>query len=68
MTSIRVIPRYVGHLWYPVLVKMCDNNKIVEMQGCCVNEWNDMVWRQKCTYGAPKEIRDEIREHFGVEE
>jgi hypothetical protein len=47
MTSIRVIPRYVDHLWYPVLVKMGGGHKIVEMQGCCVNKWNDMVRNQK---------------------
>jgi hypothetical protein len=43
MTSVRVIPRYVNHLWYPILVKMDGYHSIVEMQGKSVNEWNDMV-------------------------
>ena len=46
MTSIRVIPRYVDHLWYPILVKMAGYHRIVEMQGRSVNEWNDMVRNQ----------------------
>lgn len=44
--TIRIIPRYVDHLWYPILVKMSGGHKIVEMQGCKVNEWNDMVRKQ----------------------
>lgn len=49
MTSIRVIPRYVDHLWYPILVPIhgAGHCRIVEMQGKKVNEWNDMVRRQK---------------------
>lgn len=46
MTSIRVIPRYVDHLWYPILVKMGGGCRIVELQGRSVNEWNDMVRAQ----------------------
>ena len=56
MTSIRVIPRYVDHLWYPILVKMAGYHCIVEMQGRKVNEWNDMVrqqWEQD-TKGHPR--------------
>lgn len=43
---IKIIPRYVDHLWYPILVKVGGGHKIVEMQGRKVNEWNDMVSRQ----------------------
>ena len=43
---IKVIPRYVDHLWYPILVKMSGGHTIVEMQGRKVNEWNDMVKEQ----------------------
>ena len=44
--AIRIIPRYVDHLWYPILVKMAGYHRIVEMQGRKVNEWNDMVEQQ----------------------
>ena len=44
--TVRVVPRYIDHLWYPILVKMGGGNKIVEMQGCEVNRWNDMVRQQ----------------------
>jgi hypothetical protein len=47
MTSVRVITRYVDHLWYPILVKTAGYHRIVEMQGKGVNEWNDMVRNQK---------------------
>jgi len=47
MTSVRVVPRYVDYLWYPILVKMGGYHRIVEMQGINVNEWNDMVRNQK---------------------
>jgi hypothetical protein len=47
MTSVRVIPRLVDHLWYPILVKIAGYHRIVEMQGRSVNEWNDMVRNQK---------------------
>lgn len=48
MTTVRVIPRYTDHLWYPILVKMNSGSyAIVEMQGCKVNEWNDMVRNQR---------------------
>jgi len=46
MTSVRVIPRYVDHLWYPILVNTGGCHIIVEMQGRSVNEWNDMVSKQ----------------------
>jgi hypothetical protein len=51
MTSLKVIPRYIDHLWYPILVKSFGGggHRIVEMQGKEVNAWNDMVreqWRQ----------------------
>lgn len=44
---IRIIPRYIDHLWYPILVKMGGGHRIVEMQGREVNEWNDMVQQQQ---------------------
>ena len=44
---IRIIPRYIDHLWYPILVKMAGYHRIVEMQGRQVNEWNDMVEQQR---------------------
>ena len=53
---IKVIPRYVDNLWYPILVKMGGGHKIVEMQGKQVNAWNDMVrqqWEQD-TKGHPR--------------
>ena len=40
----------------PILVKAGGGNRIVEMQGKKVNEWNDMVeeqWRQD-TKGHPR--------------
>ncbi len=43
---VKVIPRYVDHLWYPILVKVDGGHNIVEMQGRNVNEWNDMVRRK----------------------
>ena len=43
---IKVIPRYVDHLWYPILVKMGGGHRIVEMQGREVNAWNDVVQQQ----------------------
>lgn len=54
--TIRIIPRYEDHLWYPILVKMAGYYRIVEMQGREVNAWNDMVeeqWRQD-TKGHPR--------------
>ena len=47
---IRVIPRYIDHLWYPILVKMAGYHRIVEMQGREVNAWNDMVEIRSCIY------------------
>ena len=44
--TIRIIPRYENHLWYPILVKMGGGHKIVELQGREVNAWNDMVRQQ----------------------
>lgn len=45
---IKIIPRYVDHLWYPILVKPSGGgyHHIIEMQGKQVNNWNDMVQRQ----------------------
>ncbi len=37
VTSVRVYPALVDHLWYPILV----NHHIVEMRGSAVNEWNE---------------------------
>lgn len=44
--SIKIIPRYVDHLWYPILVKAGGGYVIRELQGKSVNEWNDMVREQ----------------------
>jgi hypothetical protein len=46
--TFRIVPRYVDHLWYPILVKFpgSGGHHIIEMQGKKVNEWNDMVKRQ----------------------
>ncbi len=55
---IKVTPRYVDHLWYPILVKItcAGYHQIVEMQGKEVNAWNDMVREQwkKDTEGHPR--------------
>lgn len=53
---IKVIPRYVDHLWYPILVKAGGGHKIVELQGQEVNAWNDMVeeQRRQDTKGHPQ--------------
>ncbi len=45
--TLKPIPRYVDHLWYPILVPHAGGNRIVEMQGWRVNEWNDMVAAMK---------------------
>ena len=39
---------YVDHLWYPILVPVQGSGhcRIVEMQGCMVNAWNEYVRRQ----------------------
>jgi hypothetical protein len=54
--SFRIIPRYVDHLWYPILVKMGGGHRIVEMQGKSVNAWNDRVEEQynQDTKGHPR--------------
>ena len=49
--TIRVMPRYKDHLWYPILIKPHGGGGCIirEMQGKEVNAWNDMVreqWRQ----------------------
>jgi hypothetical protein len=44
--SFKIIPRYIDHLWYPILVKTGGGHIIREMQGKKVNEWNDMVREQ----------------------
>lgn len=36
--TVKIIPRYVDHLWYPILmVPFSGANRIVEMQGKEVN-------------------------------
>jgi hypothetical protein len=50
MTSVRILPIYEDHLWYPILVKMNGYHRIVEMQGKEVNAWNQMVEQQKVDY------------------
>lgn len=47
-----MIPRYIDHLWYPILVKIGGGYKIVEMQGRKVNEWNDNVRQQQKKSGV----------------
>jgi hypothetical protein len=44
--SFKITPRYVDHLWYPILVKLAGYHQIVEMQGKSVNAWNDRVEEQ----------------------
>ncbi len=48
MTPV-IIPRYEDHLWYPILVRVRGSNhsRIVKMQGCEVNAWNDYVRSQR---------------------
>jgi hypothetical protein len=41
--TIRLIPKYEDHLWYPILVRHGGYCRIVEMQGREANAWNDMV-------------------------
>lgn len=36
----RCIPIYENHLWYPIVIQTDDGNKIVEMLGREVNDWN----------------------------
>jgi hypothetical protein len=45
----RIIPRYVDHLWYPILCRGLGSGhcRIVEMQGKEVNAWNDYVRSQR---------------------
>lgn len=43
---IKIVPRYVDHLWYPIVVTMsAGGTKIVEMQGREVNTWNDGIYK-----------------------
>jgi len=44
MTSLKITPRYIDNLWYPILVKLGGGYKIVEMQGKEVNEYNRKVY------------------------
>jgi hypothetical protein len=44
--SFKITPRYVDHLWYPILVKAGGGHIIREMQGKSVNAWNDQVRQQ----------------------
>ena len=48
---IKITPRYVDHLWYPILVKMNGGYWIVEMQGKKANEWNDSIPNCGCLKG-----------------
>lgn len=56
--TFKIVPRYKDDLWYPILVKIQNvgYHMIVEMQGKKVNEWNDMVRkdRQEDTKNSPK--------------
>ncbi len=45
--TIKIVPRLVDHLWYPILVKAGGGHVIRELQGKSVNEWKDMVRRQQ---------------------
>ncbi len=47
--QIKPIPRLIDHLWYPILVRVRGSNhcRIVEMQGCEVNAWNEYVRSQR---------------------
>lgn len=40
MTSIRIPAKYQSDLYYPVLVPVGGGNKIVEMRGCDINNYN----------------------------
>lgn len=40
---IRIVPKYIDHLWYPILVRVGGYSRIVEMRGKDVNSWNDMI-------------------------
>ena len=40
---IRLIPQYVDHLWYPILVRLGGYCQIVEMQGKDANRWNSTL-------------------------
>lgn len=44
---IKVVPRYVDHLWYPIVVRIGGYSQIIEMQGKEINEWNDIVANQE---------------------
>ena len=55
MTTIRLVPLYVDHLWYPILVKVAGYYEIVEMQGIKVNEWNNMLRNQN---------EDHLQKHY----
>ena len=44
--TFKLIERYEDHLWYPIIVKIGGERRIVEMQGIEVNRWNDMVRQQ----------------------
>ena len=45
--TFKIVPRYVDHLWYPILVKVGGGHVIRELQGKSVNEWNNMVQKQR---------------------
>ncbi len=41
--AIRVTERFKDNLWYPIVVKTENGNKIVEMLGKEANDWNDRL-------------------------
>lgn len=41
--AIRIVERFKDNLWYPIVVKTENGNKIVEMLGKEANDWNDML-------------------------
>ena len=63
------IQRYEDNLWYPILVKIGGNHKIVEMQGRDVNRWNDMVSNQQTKiYTHPTELIEFVKVLIAVVE
>lgn len=43
--SIRNHGPYENHLWYPIVFTVNGVSRIVEMQGCEVNAWNEYARR-----------------------
>jgi len=40
---LKSVSRLEDHLWYPILVRRCGNNHIIEMCGKEVNAYNDSL-------------------------